>query len=109
MAMNQVIRKAHARKKIVDGFGWIDKEKTKRMGKECIATQHGTARSCFQTWAKDDVLGNNKTFDQDAVDLNLLHERNDPYKGAYDRSKMEQERRKIMEEWGKYCLSLVQH
>ena len=37
MAMNQVIRKAHARKKIVDGFGWIDKEKTKRMGKECIA------------------------------------------------------------------------
>ncbi len=109
MAMNQVIRKAHARKKIVDGIGWIDKEKTKRMGKECIATQHGTARSCFQTWAKDDVLGNNKTFDQDAVDLNLLHERNDPYKGAYDRSKMEQERRKIMEEWGKYCLSLVQH
>ena len=29
MAMNQVIRKAHARKKLLDGIGWIDKEKSK--------------------------------------------------------------------------------
>ena len=28
MAMNQVIRKAHARKKLLDGIGWIDKEKS---------------------------------------------------------------------------------
>lgn len=107
MAMNQLIRKAHARKKLLDGIGWIDKEKTKRTGKECIATQHATARSCFETWAKDDVLGNNKLFDKEAINLNMLHERNDPYKGAYDRSKMEQERRNMMEEWGKFCTSLI--
>lgn len=78
MAMNQLIRKAHARKKLLDGIGWIDKEKSKRTGKECIATQHATARSCFETWAKDDVLGNNKRFDKEAINLNMLHERNDP-------------------------------
>lgn len=107
MAMNQLIRKAHARKKLLDGIGWIDKEKSKRTGKECIATQHATARSCFETWAKDDVLGNNKRFDKEAINLNMLHERNDPYKGAYDRSKMELERRNMMEEWGKFCTQLL--
>ena len=96
MAMNQLIRKAHARKKLLDGIGWIDKEKSKRTGKECI-----------ETWAKDDVLGNNKRFDKEAINLNMLHERNDPYKGAYDRSKMELERRNMMEEWGKFCTQLL--
>lgn len=109
MAMNQVIRKAHARKKLIDGTGWIDKEKTSRTGKESIVTQHGTARSAFRTWAKDDVLGNNKKFDQEAVERCLLHEQADPYKGAYDRSKMEQERRKIIEEWGEYCTNLLRN
>lgn len=107
MAMNQLIRKVHARKKAIDGLGWIDKEKTVRTGTDCIVTQHGTARSTFRTWAKDDVLGNNKKFDQEAVERCLLHERADPYKGAYDRSKMEQERRRIMEEWGKFCTRLL--
>lgn len=31
MAMNQLIRKAHARKKLLDGIGWIDKEKSKAL------------------------------------------------------------------------------
>ena len=109
MAMNQLIRKAHARKKLLDGIGWIDKEKSKRTGKECIATQHATARSCFETWAKDDELGNNRKFDKEAIKLNMLHERNDPYKGAYDRSKMELERRNMMEEWGKFCTQLLKN
>ncbi|GAB1825333.1 tyrosine-type recombinase/integrase [uncultured Turicimonas sp.] len=108
MAMTQVIRKAHARKKIIDGIGWIDEEKTARTGIESIATQHGTARSTFRTWAKSDELGNNRKYDQEAVELCLLHSRNDPYKGAYDRSKLEKERRTIMEDWGRYCTSLLE-
>lgn len=107
MAMNQVIRKAHARRKMIDQTGWIDREKSSRTGKECIVTQHGTARSAFRTWAKDDELGNNKKFDQEAVERCLLHDRADPYKGAYDRSKMEHERRRIMEEWGEFCCSFL--
>ena len=70
-------------------MGWIDKDKTTRTGKESIATQHGSARSTFRTWAKCDELANNKKYDQEAVELCLLHSRNDPYKGAYDRSKLE--------------------
>lgn len=107
MAMTQVIRKAHVRKKNIDGIGWIDREKTTRTGIESIATQHGTARSTFKTWAKSDELGNNKKYDQEAVELCLLHSRNDPYKGAYDRSKLEKERRIIMEDWGRFCTSLL--
>lgn len=107
VAMTAVIRKAHQRKKILDGIGWIDQEKTARTGKESIATQHGTARSTFKTWAKNDELGNNRRYDQEAVELCLLHSRKDPYKGAYDRSKLEKERRKIMEDWGQYCTSLL--
>ncbi len=87
-------------------MGWIDKDKTTRTGKESIATQHGSARSTFRTWAKCDELANNKKYDQEAVELCLLHSRNDPYKGAYDRSKLEKERRTIMEDWGRYCTSL---
>lgn len=88
VAMTAVIRKAHQRKKILDGIGWIDQEKTARTGKESIATQHGTARSTFKTWAKNDELGNNRRYYQEAVELCLLHSRKEPYKGAYDRSKL---------------------
>lgn len=109
MAMEQAIRREHKKKKLVDGRGWIDPEKSKQLGKECIVTQHGTARACFKTWAKSDENGNNKKFDQEAVELCLLHSRNDPYRGAYDRTKMEKERRSVMEEWGKYCTSLLRH
>ena len=70
-------------------------------------TQHGTARATFKTWAKSDELGNNRKFFDEAVELCLLHERKDPLRGAYDRSKLEKERRKIMDEWGKFCCSKI--
>ena len=31
--------------------------------------------------------------------------RKDPLKGAYDRSKFEKERKRVMKEWGEYCYS----
>lgn len=77
------------------------------MGKPTEITQHGTARATFKTWAKDDVLGNNRRFFDDAVELCLLHTRADPLKGAYDRTKLEKERRQIMEEWGMFCCSKI--
>ena len=63
----------HARQKALDGTGWIDPDKSKREGKICIVTAHGTARSGFRTWAKDDRLGNNRRYDQEAAELCLLH------------------------------------
>jgi len=70
-----------------------------------VITLHGTARASFRTWAKDDALGNNRLFDQEAVELCLLHAKRDTYKGAYDRTSLDKERRMVMAAWGKYCFS----
>ena len=95
------------KQKNIDGIGWIDKEKSQRTEKDCIVTPHGCARATFRTWAKDDTIGNNKVFDQEAVELCLLHSKRDVYNGAYDRARLLTERRKIMDAWGKYCISAV--
>lgn len=107
MTMTMVLRRLHKKQKSIDGIGWIDKEKTRRTGKDCIITTHGCARATFRTWAKDDTIGNNKNFDQEAVELCLLHSKKDAYNGAYDRARLLSERRKIMDAWGKYCLSAI--
>lgn len=64
-ATTALIRRMHSRQKALDGTGWIDPDKSKREGKICIVTAHGTARSGFRTWAKDDRLGNNRRYDQE--------------------------------------------
>lgn len=106
-ALTMFLRGLHEKKKINDGIGWIDPLKSERLNKPCTITIHGTARATFRTWAKDDVLGNNRNFDQEAVELCLLHSKKDAYDGAYDRAKLEKERRFIMECWGDYCYSLL--
>lgn len=97
----------HENRKKRDGRGWIAPIKTKIKGKPAVITLHGTARASFRTWAKDDVLGNNRLFDQEAVELCLLHSKKDPNNGAYDRARLTNERRRIMDAWGKYCYSLL--
>lgn len=101
------LRGLHEKRKAKDSVGWIDPIKSKQDGKECVITLHGTARATFRTWAKDDLLGNNRRFDQDAVELCLLHVRDDGYNGAYDRAPLASERRKIMAAWAKYCTSAL--
>lgn len=106
MGMEMLIRRLDEQQQARDGIGWIDKEKSKRLGKRCLITQHGTSRATFKTWSRSNVLGNNKRFDQEAVEKCLLHGSNDPYDGAYDRARMFEERREIMQAWGDYCTSL---
>lgn len=69
-------------------------------------TQHGTARSSFKCWASSDENAK-KNYNVDAVEMCMLHERKDPLKGAYDRTKHIPERRRIMEDWGKFCTSMI--
>lgn len=99
-ALSKVIKVINTKRKLNKENLFIDKITNKPI------TQHGTARATFKTWTKADDLGNHLKFASDAVELCLLHERKDPLKGAYDRSKFEKERRYIIEEWGKYCCSL---
>ena len=107
-ATTALIRRMHAKQKALDGIGWIDPDKSKREGEVCIITAHGTARSGFRTWAKDDRLGNNRHYDQEAAELCLLHSKSsDEYHGAYDRARLSTERQRLMDDWGKFCFSLV--
>lgn len=103
-----VFRRLHQRRRALDGTGWIDPVKSKNTGKPCTITFHGTCRASFRTWAKDDERGNNRRFDQEAVELCLLHAKNDGYQGAYDRATLKVERQLVMEEWGKYCTQLIE-
>lgn len=107
-AMRMFLNGLHAKRLEEDGIGWIDPVKSQQEGKPCIITAHGTARSTFRTWAKDDGLGNNRRFDQEAVELCLLHGKNDAYQGAYDRARLPKERKKVIEAWGKYGYSLIE-
>lgn len=79
----------------------LDREQTARLGKPVLMTQHGTCRACFKTWSKSD----GRTFNVDAVELCLAHQIDYRYSGAYDRAKLENERREVMAEWAKFCTS----
>ena len=81
----------------------IDKEQTARLGKPVLMTQHGTCRACFKTWSKSD----GRRFNTDAVELCLAHQVDYRYGGAYDRAKLEAERRDVMAQWAKFCTSKV--
>ena len=106
---SMLIRGMDTQKAAIDGRGWKDFTRRNGAGKiePVRITQHGTARASFRTWAKNDELGNNRKFDQEAVELCLLHARKDTYRGAYDRSQLLKERRLVMKEWGAFCFSAL--
>lgn len=108
-APSMLIRGMDTQKAAIDGRGWKDFTRRNGAGKiePVRITQHGTARASFRTWAKNDELGNNRKFDQEAVELCLLHARKDTYRGAYDRSQLLKERRLAMKEWGAFCFSAL--
>lgn len=108
-APSMLIRGMDTQKAAIDGRGWKDFTRRNGAGKiePVRITQHGTARASFRTWAKNDELSNNRKFDQEAVELCLLHARKDTYRGAYDRSQLLKERRLVMKEWGAFCFSAL--
>lgn len=40
-------------------------------------------------------------------ELYLFHSKKDPNNGAYNRARLANERRRIMDAWGKYCYALL--
>ncbi len=106
-AFGKVLRDINAARRLNGKPPFTDKNIKDEQGCPTEITQHGTARATFKTWAKDDELGNNRRFYEEAVEMCLLHSRKDPLKGAYDRTKLEKERRQIMDAWGKFCCSKI--
>ena len=107
VTITMFLRRLHKKRLVSDGIGWVDPDKSAMLKKPCIITFHGTARASFRTWAKNDDLGNNRKFDQEAVEYCLLHQKDDGYNKAYDRAQLAKERIKIMHAWGKYCFSCL--
>ena len=104
-AMGQVFKRLHDKNVREGGSGWIDPVKSKKKGEPVLATQHGTSRASFKTWARSGE--NRRLLDDEAVELCMAHKLKDDYDGAYNRATLDPERRLVMTEWGKYCFSKV--
>lgn len=100
-----VIRRLHEENIENGGQGWIDPEQSKEQGKAVVATIHGTARATFKTWTRTGE--NRKLLDEEAVELCMAHNLKDAYDGAYNRAKLELERRQVMQTWADYCYSKI--
>lgn len=100
-----VIRRLHEESIAKGGRGWIDPEQSEQKGKPVVATVHGTARSSFKTWTRTGE--NRKTLDEEAVELCMAHNLKDAYDGAYNRARLEDERRQVMKAWADYCYSKI--
>lgn len=101
--LGKVITDMHVARMEARGIGWIDPRQSEIEGRPVKVTQHGTARATFKTWSR---TGENiKKFVTDAVELCMAHKIDDKYDGAYDRATLIEERRKVMEAWGRYCFS----
>lgn len=103
-AFSVCIKKMHRTKLKQDGIGWVDPEILDDKGCPRMITQHGTARSSFETWALDNASGNNRRFLKETVEACLLHQPNDGFNGAYDRTKKIKDRFELVNAWGTYCL-----
>ena len=96
----------HARNVKAGGRGCVDPEQTKEKAYPFGATAHGICRASFKTWVRSDE--NRKKLDDEAVELCLAHKLKDDYAGAYNRTKLEDERREVMQTWGTFCYSKIE-
>ena len=101
---SKLIKRLNNSPEFLGGVDLHDPNVLDEFGKPSLITQHGTVRSGFKTWARDDVSENFKKYDEQAVEYCMLHFR-DAYNGAYDRANMVKHRREIMQDWGDFCIS----
>lgn len=104
-AFYQEVSRINSRRVAKGLEAFVDNNIRDAQGNPRAITQHGTARAGFKTWSTDH--GNLDAFSEQAVEMCLLHERKDFYKGAYDRSLLEDERRRVMARWGEFCCSNI--
>lgn len=85
---------------------WVDEKILDQYGNPREITTHGTARSCFRTWATTDEHDNYKQFHSEAVEICITHRikiSNDKYDGAYNRPTLVNTRKRLMQAWARYC------
>ena len=100
-ALLQTIKRMNEQRRKEKKPLWVDPDIKDKYGEPRGVTAHGTARSCFKSWSVSN--GNDKRFNEQAVEINMTHKLDDGYSGAYNRAKHEKARREIMEAWGRFC------
>jgi integrase len=94
MALTKVIRDMHEASTKAGGAGWLDPKSGR------IATPHGTARSCFKDWAR-----NQPGHVDELTELALAHVNSDSTRAAYSRDDLLPARRVLMSKWADYLAS----
>lgn len=103
MAMTEVIKALHEKKKARDGLGWIDPNSSHReTGEKRRITAHGF-RATFRSWVESGEWKNYSKA-QEAAERVLLHEKKDNLNGAYRRYDHEAEQREVVQAWADNCL-----
>jgi len=92
MAVSKMLKDAHMADKRKGGQGYWDPVQNS------VATPHGTARSSFKEWSRQ-----NGRYPDEWSELALAHVNSDQTRAAYARGELLEERRGMMQEWGEYC------
>lgn len=99
--LTNVIRKLHLQELSAGRQGWIDPEQTAAEGEPVLVVPHGVARAAFSTWAHA------KEENSNVIELCMHHSIDRRYKGAYNRAKMLEQKRALLEAWGEFCCSEI--
>lgn len=102
-AVSAFMKKTFHYSELKKGRLWKGKEP-----EEGLIQLHATSRSCFQTWALEQI--DNKTnlpkYRKEVIEHCLLHSKKDAYKGAYDRSSIPSEEiYQLKNDWENFCSS----
>lgn len=94
MTLTAVIRRMHGSRIKTDHTGWCDYS-----GK--VITAHGF-RSTFRDWA-----GETTAYPREVIEHALAHQLADKAEAAYQRGDLLNKRRRLMEDWGRYCETII--
>jgi len=92
MTLSKLLKDVHAADVKKGGAGYLDPLQAR------IATPHGTARSTFKDWSRE-----NGRFPDEWSEIALAHVNSDQTRAAYARNELLEERRGMMGAWGQHC------
>lgn len=99
--LTKVIRDLHVQELHAGRQGWIDHAQAADDGDAVVVVPHGVARATFHTWASAREANPN------VIELCMHHSIDSRYKGAYNRAKMLEQKRDLLEAWGEFCCSEI--
>jgi integrase len=103
MSLAAPIKRMHEGEASAGRAGYADPTQLNEKGHAKIVTQHGF-RSSFKDWARNETR-----YPDEVSELALAHVNSDATRAAYARDGLLQQRRKLLEQWAKYCASPVRH